>query len=82
MDKNVEAYGAKIITKVGNRTDIQEIHGLVSLGQSPSLVHIGLGTSDTVDNVEVWWPDGERSSHSNLPINRRVVLKHPNRLEE
>jgi hypothetical protein len=82
IDQNIEAYGAKIFTTFGNRTDIQEIHGLVTMGQSPSLVHVGLGSSNTVDNVEIWWPDGERSYHSNVPINRRIVLKHPSRLQD
>lgn len=77
FDMNAEAFGAKVFTHFGDSVDIQEVHGLLTMGQSPSRIHVGLGSTKSVEKIEVWWPDGARSTHPNPEVNRRIRLRHP-----
>ena len=77
IDMNTEAFGAKVFTHFGDSVDIQEVHGLLAMGQSPSRIHVGLGSTKSVKKIEVWWPDGVRSTHPNPEVNRRIRLRHP-----
>ena len=77
IDNNPEAFGAKIIVEYGDRTDIQEVHGLLTMGQSPSSIHIGLGELQSAKRIEIWWPDGQISTYVDIAANQHVTFKHP-----
>lgn len=77
IDNNPEAFGAKVIVEYGDRTDIQEVHGLLTMGQSPSSIHIGLGELQSAKRIEVWWPDGQTSTYVDIAANQHVTFKHP-----
>lgn len=74
---NLEAYGAKVFVEYGDKVDIQEVHGLLTMGQSPSSIHVGLGNESRASKIEVWWPDGAVTTYTDIPANERLTLKQP-----
>ena len=74
---NSEGLGVMVAVTTGTRTDIQELHGLRSVGQSPSELYFGLGDASTVDHIEVTWPDGTTQSFENAPTRRTLYVRHP-----
>lgn len=77
VDQNSEAYGSKVFVHYGDKVDIQEVHGLLTMGQSPSSIHIGLGDLSSASKVEVWWSDGVVSTYTNVAANQHILFKHP-----
>ena len=55
------AIGARVTVTTGERQSIHPVHavsGYLSAGDPRA--HFGLGSVETVDRVEILWPDGER----------------------
>lgn len=74
---NVDAFGATVLVEHGDRTWIQEVYSLRTVGQAPPWLHFGLGAVDTVDRITVRWPGGETSVKRDVPTRRTVVVTHP-----
>lgn len=73
---NTWGVGARISVAAGG----VERHGWIQAGgQSYASVHemvahFGLGDAETVDELVVHWPDGERSVFEDIPARQRVVV--------
>jgi hypothetical protein len=58
---NRDGIGAKVRVRVGARTLAQEVRsGSTFLSHSDLRQHFGLGASDSVDQIEIDWPSGEK----------------------
>ena len=42
--------------------------------QNPYRMHFGLGNANSIDLIEIVWPDGSKQTHKQLPVNTRIVL--------
>ena len=71
---NPFAIGAKIVVTAGELVQTRHIEagstGLSSGG--PPIAHLGLGDLETVDNVEITWPDGAVSRLESLQTRAHV----------
>ncbi len=68
---NPDAYGAKVVVRVGGETWVDEVQGGCSHGsQVSSILHLGLGSSPVVDELTVIWPGGWQQSLENVPANQ------------
>jgi len=76
-DDNTGGYGALVEVAWGDRRDIQEMHNLAAVGQSPSQLHFGLGDADRVERLTVSWPDGTRTEVRDVGPRRWVRVWHP-----
>jgi hypothetical protein len=36
---------------------------------------VGLGEAEVIDEVEVIWPDGQTSTHVNIPADHHIVIR-------
>jgi hypothetical protein len=76
---NVFAIGARVRVGLGDRVLVRELRaggtGFASGG--PPEVHLGLGTVDEVDWLEVVWPDGTVSRREHVPTRRSLVVSRP-----
>lgn len=69
------AAGARIRLDAGGVRQRREVQlGSGYLSQHELAQHFGLGAADTVDRVEVRWPDGSSSTWTDLPADARLVL--------
>jgi hypothetical protein len=75
---NTEAIGARVEAQLSQRSDMREISSLRAQGQNPSLLHYGLGASDTLESLTVYWPDGSTETLRDLSANHHYTLLHPN----
>ena len=74
---NPFAFGSKIVIHYENEEQWQEI--MPSRGFQSSvepLVHFGLGNIETIQSLEVYWPDGKRSILNEVKTNQRLKLSH------
>ena len=73
---NRDAMGAKVILTVNGEKLIQEIHGQGSHCSQHSLVlHFGLASHASIDNVEVIWSSQSKQNFTNIAANNRYHLK-------
>lgn len=75
--RNPFGLDTKIRLQAGGRFQYQQLtmtRGFQS--SSEPYIHFGLGTADTVDWVEVWWPDGKLQRIKNIPANRILTIDY------
>ncbi len=73
---NTGGFGARLATTTGDRTQLDELWNLRSLGQSPSRFHVGLGDVEVVDRLELTWPDGTSVVATDVPVNRKITITY------
>ncbi len=61
--------GATVTLQAGGATLRRSLTRASYLSQSSQTLHFGLGTADSVDDVEVAWPAGPRQTFPGLPAN-------------
>ncbi len=72
---NRDAIGARVTITSGPRRQIREVDGGNGYcGQSSRLVHVGLDAAQTVDALEVRWPDARRVRYRDLPAGIKYVV--------
>jgi hypothetical protein len=68
---NRDAIGARVIVTAGGKKQMAEVHaGSSYLSQSDTRLHFGLGTSKTVDSIEIRWPRGAIQKLAGVEANR------------
>lgn len=74
---NPDGVGAKIIVQTDKMQQLREIRmGSNYLSNDPLLAHYGLGTHEVVDKVTIIWPDGQKQTFTNLPVNRQMTIDY------
>ena len=75
-EDNSMALGAQVTATVNGQPLPREVHGLRAQAQGPPRVHFGLGDVDTIDKLEVRWPDGTTNVASDVPTRRMVTATY------
>lgn len=71
-----DAYGAEITVVTGERRRRAWINpGFSYLSSNDPRAHFGLGTADTIDAIQVLWPDGVRERFAGRKVDQVVVLR-------
>ncbi|HET9833018.1 MAG TPA: CRTAC1 family protein, partial [Vicinamibacterales bacterium] len=71
-----DAYGAQVTVRAGQRRWTRVIAaGTSFLSSGPAEAHVGLGTVDRVDAVDIVWPDGTEQHFPGSPADRAIVLR-------
>jgi hypothetical protein len=66
--------GSTLILTTGNRTQRGDVFSGGSFASSSDpRVHFGLGEADSIDRLEIRWPDGRKEVHEHLPADQ--ILK-------
>jgi hypothetical protein len=75
---NRDAIGARIWVEAGGEKKVRwlkEKHGGGSFeSASDPMLHIGLGSIDKVDSIEIRWPSGLMETHTSIPADQTVTL--------
>lgn len=76
--KNTEASGARIAVSTGDVTQTREIViGSNFTSQNPTTQVFGLAGFETVDQVEITWPDGSQQTFQNVTANQFMEYRQP-----
>ena len=69
--------GAKVtVHAAGGTRQIREISNVASyLSSNDIRLHVGLGTANTVDRIEILWPSGTRQTLTGVAANQVMVVK-------
>ena len=51
--------------------------GSTYASQSALRLHFGLGPSATIDQLEIRWPAGPKSTHQNIAADKLLILHEP-----
>ncbi len=77
---NRDAVGAKVtVTAGGQRQTAWRLGGGSYASAEDPRLHFGLGTSRTIDEVEVRWPSGRVDRFRNLPADRGYLIREGER---
>jgi hypothetical protein len=64
---NKAAIGARVTVKAGSLVQFDEVRGGASyLSQNDLRLHFGLGANETMSEVSVRWPNGEKETLRNV----------------
>lgn len=75
-ESNRDGIGARLVLTSGKGTHMREVHGAYSYCAANDLrVHFGLGSSETVEHLEVRWPSGRVEILEDLTADRWIVIK-------
>ena len=70
--------GAKLKLSAGGHTLWRELYPFASFqSQLPSLVHFGLGTSESIEELMIYWPSGIVQTVEVTEINRAITITEP-----
>lgn len=74
------AIGARARITASRVTQLRELRsGSTYQSQNALELHFGLAGTDTIDRIEIRWPDGETSTLADQPANQTLVLREPPR---
>jgi len=72
---NRDAVGARVRVRTGSRWQTREVAaGSGFLSGSRLVQHLGLGSYDTVDEIEILWPSGTHTRLGPLRADRRYLI--------
>ncbi|MEL6865087.1 MAG: FG-GAP-like repeat-containing protein [Bacteroidota bacterium] len=72
---NRDAFGTQMRIVVGDKSWQYEIDGGSShASQNSSVAHFGLGTTNQVDSLYIYWPRSETQILTELEINKRITI--------
>ncbi|MGL4424434.1 MAG: CRTAC1 family protein [Gemmataceae bacterium] len=75
---NTSAIGAQLTLTIGGKTIVRSIAGARGyLSQSELVVHVGLGSLEKVDKLEIRWPGGTQQSQTvvDLPAGKLHTIR-------
>ena len=73
---NRDGNGARVAVTFGGKTVIREFKGGGSyLSTSDPRIHVGLGSADKAERVEIRWPSGAVDVLENVPANRAITVR-------
>ncbi|HLW79606.1 MAG TPA: CRTAC1 family protein, partial [Terriglobia bacterium] len=73
---NRDAIGARVRLTCGKLTQTNEVRaGDSYLSTCDLRLHFGVGDAQTVDRLEIRWPNGQAESHDQLAVNRQHQFK-------
>ena len=78
IDRNRAAIGSRVILRCGDRKIVRDLFaGNGFMGQSPAELHIGVGSADSIDELEIQWASSDspqRQVFKKLPVNCRISI--------
>ncbi|MBX2870630.1 MAG: VCBS repeat-containing protein [Saprospiraceae bacterium] len=76
-EQNQNGLGAKVRLSYGEQVqfhDFKTVRGYLSSVEP--ILHFGLGTINSIDKIEVTWPDGKSSVLTNTPTNQTLIINY------
>ena len=75
---NRQALGARLEVWAQGRVQFRQVApGYGYCSQTDARQHVGLDRANGIDSVLVFWPDGSRSAHRDMPVDALLQLAHP-----
>ncbi|SNR37275.1 Repeat domain-containing protein [Dokdonia pacifica] len=79
---NTKGIGAKVIVYAGKQKQFFENYTTQGyLSATPPSILVGLGNQETIDSLQVIWPDGKYQTLQNTKANQRIILNYNNTSE-
>jgi len=65
-ESNRDGIGAMVTAKIGNQTIMREVRSVNGAVQTEAGAYIGLGEATQIDRLEIRWPSGKTTVHTNV----------------
>jgi len=73
---NRDGIGSRVIVKIGERVQMQELTAQTSYySVNDSRLNFGLGAAKQADSVEIRWASGQTETIKNVAVNKMVTIK-------
>ncbi len=74
-----DASGAKLFVTTGKlRQRFDVVAGGSYASQNDRTIHVGLGSAEKVDKLEVVWPNGKRNTYTGPKVNTQLTIRQKN----
>ena len=71
-----DAYGALVTVTVGGKKLVRHVHADGSyMSSSDPRIHVGLGTAQKPDSVEIRWSSGKKTALTDVPAGKYITVK-------
>ncbi len=71
-----EAIGAKVTVRVAGQKQVFVNQWATSyLSSNDPRIHVGLGREQSIDSIQIKWPDGKSESYKNVAINKYITIQ-------
>lgn len=71
-----DAIGATAIVHIGDLKRMYQVsRGEGFSSQNSAWIHVGLGSADRIDRIEIRWPSGKQTSHGSVAAGERMIIK-------
>jgi len=75
--------GSRVQIKANGLWQTKEVSGGASwCSQSSPILHFGLGDAEQIDSLFIFWSGGETSTYTHITINKRLIIKEQEALQE
>jgi hypothetical protein len=75
-----DPFGSRVVVTIGDQKRMFHLacgEGLSCV--NANRIHVGMGTSTTIDSLEVFWPSGKKTSQKNISSGKRITIyENPN----
>ncbi len=83
VQSNKFGYGAKVTVKTGDNEQYFECTGIRGFqSSSDPFINVGLGKSETIDELEVIWPSGKMQTLKNVKPNQTISINEGDATEQ
>jgi len=74
-----DAIGAELtVTMNGVRQAFQKSVGAGLSSQNSEWIHVGMGNAEKINRIEIRWPSGKKTSHTNISAGDRLTFHERN----
>jgi hypothetical protein len=78
-NSNRDAIGTRVKVTTGQKTQTRwKSSSSGYLSQSDYRLHFGTGKYNTIDKIEIYWPNGKRQSLTNINVSQVMTIIEPN----
>ncbi|MEE9343435.1 MAG: Calx-beta domain-containing protein, partial [Gammaproteobacteria bacterium] len=82
-NSNRNGIGAKVIVTAGGIKQLREQNGgYHRWSQNHQRLHFGLGTNSVIENIEILWPNGQTTQHTDVDTNKLYTATEDGLLTE
>jgi len=71
---NRNAFGTEVKISIGGQSYYRWHHGVSFFSQSIKPIHFGVGSANTIDELQITWLSGEIETYFDIPVNQTINI--------
>ena len=78
-----DPFGARVLVTCGDEKRMFQLNcGEGVSTQNAKRIHVGMGTREKIDQIDVFWPSGKQTQHNDILIGSRILLNESGAIQK